>query len=98
MKNSIAPNTIAIAAPEPAFDKMSKLWAFVVVAFGLAVVVALEAYAPPISCARHTGAFSNGFSAAFDINRLECRAGTMARPPTLNIFGVSPYASVTWLE
>jgi len=96
MKNSIAPNTIAIATPKPAFDKMSKRWALVVVALGLTVGVALDVYTPPISCERHGGAFSSGFSADFDIRRLECRANWMTRSPTLNLYGVSPYVSVTW--
>ena len=98
MKNDIASNSIAVAALAPSFHKMSKLWALLIVALGLTVVVAAEAYSPPVSCGRHGGAFSNAFSAAFDIDRLECRANWMKRSPTLNIFGVSPYVSVTWPE
>jgi hypothetical protein len=65
---------------------------------GLTVVVAAEAYSAPVSCERHGGAFSNSLSAAFDIDRLESRTNWMKRSPTLNIFGVSPYVSVTWPE
>jgi hypothetical protein len=97
MKRDFVSNTIAVAAPAASFHKMSELWALIC-ALGVTVVVAAEAHWPPVSCERHAGAFGSGFSVGFDINRLECRANWIKRSPTLNVYGVSPYVSVSWPE
>ena len=47
MKRDFVPNTIAVAAPAASFHKMSKLWALLICALGVTVVVAAEVHWPP---------------------------------------------------
>ena len=51
---------------------------------------------PPTACERHAGAFSNDFSADFDIDRVDCRIPWTKRSPTMHIWGVPPYVGLDW--
>jgi hypothetical protein len=44
----------------------------------------------------HHGAFSNGFSPAFDISRLEIRLPAVKSFPTILVWGVPPYVGLEW--
>ena len=80
------------------FDVVSsKLWAiFVLVFLGMTFVSAAELIHTPISCEQHQGAFSNGFSPAFDIDRIDCRMSWIKNSPTIRFWKVRPFVGIKW--
>jgi hypothetical protein len=75
----------------------SKLWAIVVLAFlGLTFVSAAQPVQSSLSCERHKGSFSNGFSPAFDIDSIDCRISQIKSLPTIRFWGVRPYVGIKW--
>jgi len=64
---------------------------------GLALIgMVSELAQPSISCERHQGGFSNGFSPGFDINSVDCRVSSIKDSPTIRFWGVSPYFGINW--
>jgi hypothetical protein len=65
--------------------------------FGLMwAAVAKGQLEPPIRCERHAAAFSNDFSADFDIDRVDCRFPWMKRSPAIHFWGGAPYVGLDW--
>ena len=77
------------------FRPLSKHWQRLVLLGLISAVVVVAAKAQtPISCEQHAGAFSNGFSADFDVSRLDCRVSTIKNSPTIQFLAVSPYVRI----
>jgi hypothetical protein len=87
---------IAIDTPRPLRLRLTMLMLFASMLIVLILAAKGEMIPSPISCERHGGAFSNDFSADFDINRVGCRSNWTKRSPTVSFFAVSPYVSVDW--
>jgi hypothetical protein len=52
----------------------------------------------PISCQRHRGAFGDGFSPGFDIDRVDCRFSWIKDSPVLRFWRVYPFVGIQWKE
>ena len=81
---------IDVATRHHPFGAVRKLLALVILFGSFAAVAELTS---PVSCERHQGSFSNGFSTDFDINRTDCRVAGV-KGLTLRFWGVSPYVDV----
>jgi hypothetical protein len=86
----------SIAETAPRFDGRSKRLAFLMIALSLTFTAVWLLTQSPISCERHQGAFSNDFSSAYDINRIECRVSSLKHSPTIRFWGAAPYVGVDW--
>jgi hypothetical protein len=95
MENVMA--SIAASARPKSFGALSKVWPWLVL-LGLVLTVAAvaEQTGSPISCERHQGAFSKGFSLGFDIDKTDCRISSIKDSPTIQFWDVPPYVGVRW--
>jgi hypothetical protein len=50
----------------------------------------------PISCHQHHGAFGNGFSPGFDIDRVDCRFSWIKDSPLVRFWRVYPFVGIQW--
>jgi hypothetical protein len=66
------------------------------IAGGLALCAVAEQAPPWVKWKVHHGAFSNDFSPAFDISRLEIRMPAIKNSPTILVWAVSPYLGLQW--
>jgi hypothetical protein len=85
---------VAANSPTRSFDAMSKRWAFLIAALGLAMAVTVAGAQSTVSCQRN-GGFSSDFSRDFDVVRTECRISSINHAPVVKLFESSPYVEVT---